>query len=425
MTVKYNNLDAAIAACLETSKQAEIVNGTSVIYLGKTDLTSAFRVLPMKRKCFCLLVFKATDPSDGKVKYFIDKCLPFGASLSCSHYQRFSNSLRHILRYRTGRKTINNYLDDFLFIAISHLICNGMINSFLQLCFELNLPVAEEKTEWASTLVILLGILLDDEHLILSIPIDKRDKALNLLNNLTGKRRIEVKQLQRLTGYLNFLAKAIFAGHTFTRCIYAKYAKLGAKLKPHHHIAIDNELRFDCEIRQFFLNNFQEKVLCRPMVDLDQLISAQELNFYSDASTNHRLGMGAIYDNRWLYTQWEENYVKYFNPSIEYLELLGVVSAILTWGDLIQNQRIVIFCDNQAVVSMINTMSSSCKNCMYLLRLLILNNLIFNRRVFARYVRSTKNDFADSLSHLQLVRFWSLVKKSGRKVNKFPTEFCH
>ena len=39
-TVKYNNLDAAIAACLETSKQAEIVNGTSVIYLGKTDLTS-------------------------------------------------------------------------------------------------------------------------------------------------------------------------------------------------------------------------------------------------------------------------------------------------------------------------------------------------------------------------------------------------
>ena len=227
-TVKYNDLDAVIAACLETSKQAEIVNGTSVIYLGKTDLTSAFRVLPMKRKCYCLLVFKATDPSDGKVKYFVDKCLPFRASISCSHYQQFSNSLRHILRYRTGRKTINNYLDDFLFIAISRLICNGMINSFLQLCFELNLPVAEEKTKWASTLVIFLGILLDSKHLILSIPIDKRDKALNLLNNLTGKRRIEVKQLQRLTGYLNFLAKAIFAGRTFTRRIYAKYVKLGA-----------------------------------------------------------------------------------------------------------------------------------------------------------------------------------------------------
>ena len=135
----------------DTSETSE----TSTVYLGKTDLTSAYRVLPMKVRCFCWLVLKAVDPVDGKFKYFVDKCLPFGSSISCSHYQRFSNSLKHLMEYRTGKKkAITNYLDDFLFVAITRWICNQMINSFLQFCTELNLPVAEEKTEWATTRLV-------------------------------------------------------------------------------------------------------------------------------------------------------------------------------------------------------------------------------------------------------------------------------
>ena len=32
------------------------------IFLGKTDLSSAFRVLPLLISCFCWLAFKAKDP---------------------------------------------------------------------------------------------------------------------------------------------------------------------------------------------------------------------------------------------------------------------------------------------------------------------------------------------------------------------------
>ena len=98
------------------------------------------------------------------MKYFIDKCLPFGASVSCSHYQRFSNALKHLALYRIGNKegkAITNYLDDFLFIAWLKGLCNDMI------------PVAEEKTVWASLQVVFLGILLNGQHLMLSIPIEK------------------------------------------------------------------------------------------------------------------------------------------------------------------------------------------------------------------------------------------------------------
>ena len=114
-TVKYNDLDCAVTQCLNILRQVEAEKATSrssntetnddkapVLFLGKTDLMSTFRVLPLKLRCLCWLVFKARDPKDKKFKFFVDKCLPFGASISCSHYQHFSNALKHLLQHRVG-----------------------------------------------------------------------------------------------------------------------------------------------------------------------------------------------------------------------------------------------------------------------------------------------------------------------------------
>ena len=421
-TVHYNDLDTAIMNCLKVSKLALQTNGSQEVFLGKTDLSMAFRVLPMKVTCFCWLVLAAVDPTDGKLKYFIDKCLPFGTSISCLHYQRFSNSLRHVMEFKTGCKTITNYLDDFLFAAITRMICNYVIREFMSLCNSLNIPIAEEKTEWGTTIIIFLGILFNGSRLLLSIPIEKQEKALRLLNDVTGKKKITVKQLQVLTWYLNFLTKAIHPGRTFTRRMYAKYSGAHGKLKQHHHVTIDKEFRFDCEIWRVFLTHHSERALCRPMIDLYSSKDAKQLNFFSDASAGPELGFRAYYNGKWLAKQWEPGYIKQKDgPSIEYLELYSLVAAVLTWGDSLQNQRIVIFCDNQAVVAMINNSASSCKKCMYLLRLLILDNLVFNWRVFAKYIRSKSNDLADSLSRLQFDRFWQLAQKRPEFVQRQAT----
>ena len=415
-SVHYNDLDAAVKSCLhiyETFKDSPDWEG--VVFLGKTDLSSAFRVLPPEISCFCWLVMIAQDPSDGKWKYFIDKCLPFGASISCSHYQRFSNALQYLVQVKSNQnKAITNYLDDFLFAAYTKWLCDQLIQSFINLCQTLNIPVADEKTVWGTTAIIFLGILLDGHHLVLCIPLEKQEKALWLLNDISGKRKIKIKQLQVLTGYLNFLTKAIHPGRTFTHRIYAKFTnlqagKLGGKaLHPHHHIAVDEELHFDCEIWHLFLNNFRSSTVCRPMIDFNGAAeTSEQLRFYSDASANPELGFGATFDNKyWLYGQWEKGYIHDMKPSIEYLELFTLTAAVLTWGPLIKNKRVTIFCDNMAVVNMINNITSSCQNCMFLIRLLILNNLVNNRRIFARHVWSENNELADALSHLQFDRFW-------------------
>ena len=228
---------------------------SALVYLGKTDLSSAFRVLPLKIKCICWLVFKATDPRDGKTKYFVKKCLPFGASISCTHYQRFSNALKFLLERCTESITdqaITNYLDDFLFMAIRKMFCNALISHFLKLCSELNIPVTLEKMEWASAMIIFLGILINRKTLTLSIPLDKQEKALKLLNDLLGKKKATVKYLQVLMGYLNFLTKAKVPGRVFTRRMYAKFMQYNKILKPFHHVQLDQEFWFDCEVWRTF-----------------------------------------------------------------------------------------------------------------------------------------------------------------------------
>ena len=168
----------------------------------------------------------AINPASNKLQYFVDKCLPFGASISCAIFQRFSDALKHITQYQTGRKSLSNYLDDFLFIAFTRNLCNEMISKFVKICENIGVPLAFDKTEWACIGLVFLGILLDGQHMFLAIPEDKRIKAINMLRRFIDKKKATVKELQQLCGYLNFLNRAIHPGRVFMRRMYAKYTKI-------------------------------------------------------------------------------------------------------------------------------------------------------------------------------------------------------
>ena len=101
------------------------------------------------------------------------------------------------------------------------------------------------------------------------------------------------------------------------------------KLKAYHHIKLNQEFKLDCEICQIFLEEYRNLALSRPMVDIDVFVSSQELFLYSDASENVKLGAGAVFDKDWWVIQWEPDFIEKQHPSIEYLELFGVVTCIL------------------------------------------------------------------------------------------------
>ena len=92
--VKYFDLDYTVRNSLHWINELRIRNsGTenehlvkSSIFYFKTDFRSAFRVLPLKISSWPYLIIKARDPISNQTYYFVDKCLPFRASISCSHF---------------------------------------------------------------------------------------------------------------------------------------------------------------------------------------------------------------------------------------------------------------------------------------------------------------------------------------------------
>ena len=325
----------------------------------------------------------------------------FWASISCALFQKISDALKWLAKYRSqAPQSITNYLDDFLFVALTLIMCNHLIQQFLDLCNLIGIPIVLEKTEWGAFYNTFLGILLDGASLTLAIPLDKKTKVLNLLTSMVARKKATVREIQGLCGTLNFLNKAIFLGSTFVWRMYAKFAgsmtlpsfnscapnseqmlqqKKIYRLKQHHHINLDAEFKADCKIWIKFLDNESSKTINQPMVGLwAPAKTSTEINFYSDSSAAKNLGYGCVFQNNWIHGIWEPGYIKCFKPSIEYLELFALCTGVLTWESQLRNCRIILFCDNQAVVQMVNSISSSCWNCMYLLRILVLNGLIHN-----------------------------------------------
>ena len=328
----------------------------------------------------------------------MDKNLAFGHSRSCALFQAFSNSLKHIIETLTGCSlSMVNYLDDYLFIQMSKHSCDEMVSSFLELCHLINCPVSLEKTAWASTSIEFLGMLLDGDRKIIVIPVEKRNKAMKMLNTFIDRRKATVKEIQRLASFLNFLTKAVVPGRGFIRRMYSKLGgeatlrqkgiRIGTRiLKPHYHLKIDAEFRNDCQVWLLFL---QESIsVMRPFIDFNKVLTATEICFASDSSRNPNLGFGCVFGTRWLYRQWEPGFIETYQPSIAYLELFALCLGIITWGRFIKNGRFRVWTDNMATCYMINTGSSACKNCMYLLRILTLDNLRHNHRVFTSYIAS-------------------------------------
>ena len=254
-------------------------------------MSSAFRHLPMKKKFWKFLVMKATNPKDKKIYYFVDKCMPFGASISCANFQAFSDAIAHIVKTMTNKENIN-YLDDFFFAALRKIfVCDQQVSCFLEVCSTVRFPVAMEKTFWGSTRITFLGLLIDTYLQMIFIPIDKVQRAKDLITHLLNKpnNKTRLKTLQKLTGFLNFLGKSIIPGRAFTRRLYA-YTK--GVLKPHHHIYIKKEMKMDLRLWLEFLNH--PSVYSRKFMDLSKKFTSEEISMFSDASANKDLGCGRI-----------------------------------------------------------------------------------------------------------------------------------
>ena len=262
----------------------------------------AFRNVPLRKLDWSFLVIKARHPLTGKWYYFVDKCLPFGASISCAIFQEVSDAIAYVVISIT-HKPLLNYLDDFLFVALLRIQCNAQVNTFLAVCMEIGFPVAIEKTYWGSMILVFLSLLLDVERQLVCVLKEKVVKALDLIQYFVDHKKVTVKHIRCTTGYLNFLCRCIIPGHAF---LHRMYTYTSSKMKSHYHVKVTNKMKQDLAIWQVFLLN--PIVYCRPFMEFGK-VTAEDILMYSNASRSAEKGMGAICQDSWMYKQWNKAFL--------------------------------------------------------------------------------------------------------------------
>lgn len=182
-------------------------------FLGKMDVKSAFRLLPVNPSDHQLLGFKFNND------YYYDMCLPMGCSISCALWEKFAHFIQWVVEEKTGIHTLNHYLDDFIFAGSTFEICDLLMSSFKNTCDEFCIPLAEEKTEGPKTVLTFLGIVIDTDKMVIRIPNEKIIVLENLLQVMLRKTKTTLREFQSLVhvGTLNFCAKAIPSARAFNR----------------------------------------------------------------------------------------------------------------------------------------------------------------------------------------------------------------
>lgn len=142
--VNYPSFDKSIQMCLKEGVGC---------YLSRTDCKSAFLMLPLAPDQFKWVILMCRHPVTKQKFYFCVKTVIFGSGTSCFLYMKLSNALAHIFRAQSGGD-INNFLDDFLTCKIDEGGCNLYLEIFMNICRQINLPLALEKTCFATQVIV-------------------------------------------------------------------------------------------------------------------------------------------------------------------------------------------------------------------------------------------------------------------------------
>eukprot|EP00731_Ephydatia_muelleri_P002108 Em0001g2108a len=160
--------------------------GTGAI-LAKIDLKAAFRMVSIHPDDWDLLGMQW----QGSFYMYLDTCLPFGLRSAPFLFNQFAEVLHWILH--------NNYQVDAV-----HFLIVGAPGA--DQCAIIS-PIDPEATR-----ISFLGIMLDSEAQILSLPQDKLEYILHRVHSWLGRRSATKRELLSLISRLSFASKVVTAG---------------------------------------------------------------------------------------------------------------------------------------------------------------------------------------------------------------------
>ncbi|VDI62543.1 Hypothetical predicted protein [Mytilus galloprovincialis] len=311
--------------------------------------------------------------------------MAMGCSISCNLFNKFSTFLHWLVVERSGVKSLVHYLDDFLFGGPEDTpVCQMMLDTFSDICEELGVPIASEKSVGPVTSLKFLGLVIDTVEMVVRIPQDKLLKLKSLLEPILLNKKITHKDLESVV------------------------------------VRINIDPREDAKIWLIFLEHFNGDCY----LSENTWITNETLHLYTDSCGNSDLGCGAYFDGKWAQYKWPEAWSNMpIMRDITFLELVPIVLAMFIWASNFQNRKILFRIDNMALVSIINKRTAKSKRVMAFIRPLVLFTMQHNIQFKAQHIDGCKNEIADSISRFQLKRFRELAPGAESVPENNPEEF--
>ena len=370
-TVRYETFDDVVKLILEKGPGALIA---------KCDVADAFRIIPVHPDDYYLLGFKLLHKY-----YFFDKVLPMGCRVSCQVFEEFSKAIRFVVKELFNFHAITGILDDYVLVGKSGTFeCMRGLKAVVKVAQFIGMPLKPSKTVYPGTNVNVYGISIDTINMTASIPQDKLQKALNLIQQLLNKSFALLLDVQKLVGLLNFMCKCIKPGRAFMRRLWNLTCVSNTTSNKHLTVVLTTASKQDLLAWRFFIAAFNGVTLLSDEI----WISSSVLHLYTDACQT--VGYAGVFNDQWFYGEWKE---QFRTCNILLLELVPIVIALHLFGAQLKNKYIVLHTDNKALVHVLNNQSTKCSLTMALVRKLVIQ-VFFNEYKYSSttYPRLSKRN---------------------------------
>ena len=117
----------------------------------------------------------------------------------------------------------------------------------------------------------------------------------------------------------------------------------------------------------------------------------------------------------WVQEKYSESWSSYH---ITFLEIYPIYVVFATFAHKLRNSKITFYCDNEAVVTILNKQTSKNKQVMHIVRLIVYLQLKFNFGIIGKHIPGHSNVLADQLSRFQISS--ATLRQYGMREVKTP-----
>ena len=145
-------------------------------------------------------------------------------------------------------------LDDFLTVDKPGICTGERTRAVMSLNFnKLQKPLAAHKCVGPTTCLVYLGLILDSEQMVATLPRDKVVRIIQFIELMLDKSKRTKHELLQLLGHLNFASRVILPGRSFVSYLI-RLSSLVKNLRDMAHL--DVHCREDLQMWHRFLKNW-------------------------------------------------------------------------------------------------------------------------------------------------------------------------